>query len=79
MLPHRSVKGTMEYRGKQYRVVQSIDGNWKWLVSDLVGHTKSGTAASRPAAVKAAERAIDKALVPKKKRLRPPGSKVVAN
>jgi hypothetical protein len=27
----------------EYSVVQGIDGNWKWLVSDLVGHTKLGT------------------------------------
>jgi hypothetical protein len=71
--PHRSVKGCeMEYQGKRYNVVQGIDGNWKWLVDDLAGHTKSGTAPSRAAGIKAAERAIDKALAPKKVRLVPP-------
>ena len=69
----------MEYRGKQYGVLQGIDGNWKWSVAGLEGHTKSGTAPSRPAGVKAAERAIDKALLPKKKRLSSAGSGEAAN
>lgn len=56
----------MEYRGRQYRVAQGIDGNWKWLVSDLVGHKKSGTAPSCAAGAKAAERAIDKAVAHRK-------------
>jgi len=64
----------MEHRGKQYSSVQGIDTTWKWSVSSLVGYTKSGTAPSRPAGIKAAERAIDKALAPKKKRLVPPRS-----
>jgi hypothetical protein len=59
----------MEYRGKHYSVVQGIDGNWKWLISDLVGHTKSGSAPNRQAGIKATDRAIDKALAPKKRRL----------
>jgi hypothetical protein len=59
----------MEYRGKHYSVLQGIDGNWKWSVAGIEGHTKSGTAPSRPAGIKAAERA---ALAPKKKRLVPP-------
>ena len=54
----------MEYRAT-LNVVQGIDGNWKWLISDLVGHTKSGTAPSRPAGIKAAQTAIDKAVAPK--------------
>jgi hypothetical protein len=70
-LAHGSVKvRRMEYRGKQYSVVQGIDGNWKWLVSDLVGHTKSGKAENHAAGVKAAQHAIDKALAPKMERLR---------
>ena len=63
----------MEYRDKPFSVVQGIEGNWKWLVSDLVGHTKSGTAPSRLAGIKTAQRAIDKALAPKKQRLLRPG------
>jgi hypothetical protein len=35
-------------------------------------HTKSGKAPSHAAGIKAAERAIDKALAPKKKRLHRP-------
>jgi hypothetical protein len=77
--PYSSVKVQMEYQGKQFTVLQCIDGNWKWLVAGIEGHTKSGTASSRPAGVKAAERAIDKALAPKKKRLRAPGSGEAAN
>jgi hypothetical protein len=69
----------MEYRGKQHSVVQGIDGTWKWLISDLVGHTKSGSAPSRLAGIKATERAFDKALAPKKKHLRPPSSGETAN
>jgi hypothetical protein len=42
----------MEHRGKQYRVLQAIDGRWKWSV-ELGGHTKSGTTAGgREAAIK---------------------------
>jgi hypothetical protein len=52
---------------------RGIDGIWKWLFSDLVGHTKSGKAENHAAGVKAAQRAIDRALAPKKKRLVPPG------
>ena len=63
----------MEYRDKPFSVVQGIEGNWKWLVSDLVGHTKSGTAPSRLAGIKTAQRAIDKALAPKEQRLLRPG------
>jgi hypothetical protein len=45
---------------------------WKWSVPGLVGKTKSGTTPSHAAGVKAAQQAIDKALAPKKVRLRPP-------
>ena len=38
----------------------------------LVGQTKSGRAENHAAGVKAAQRAIDKALAPKKTRLIPP-------
>jgi hypothetical protein len=64
----------MEYRGKNYSAVQGLDGGtWKWSVADLDGHTRSGNAPSRPAGIKAAERAIDLALAPKKRRLAPLG------
>ena len=63
----------MEYRGKQYRVMLGIDSQWKWSVDGIEGYTKSGKAPSHATGVKAAERAIDKALAPKKKRLQRPG------
>jgi hypothetical protein len=64
---HGSVKVRgMEYRGKQYSVVQGRDTMWKWSVPALVGQTKSGNAENHAAGVKAAQQAIDKALAPKK-------------
>ena len=62
----------MDYRGKQYRVILGIDSQWKWSVDGIEGYTKSGTAPSYAAGIKAAESAIDKALAPKKKRLHRP-------
>jgi len=56
-----------------FSVVQGIEpGIWKWSV-DLDGHSKSGEAHARPAAIKAAERVIDRMLKPKKLRLDRPG------
>jgi hypothetical protein len=63
----------MEYRGEQYSVLQSLETMWKGSVEDLEGFTKSSFAPNRIAGIKAAERAIDKALAPKKRRLVPPG------
>jgi hypothetical protein len=63
---------SMEYRGKHYSVILTIGGKWKWS-AELEGQYRSGMAVSRPAGVKLAERAIDKALAPKKKRLQRPG------
>ena len=62
----------MEYRGQQYSVVQGLDSMWKWSVPGLVGQTKSGKVESHADGVKAAQRAIDKSLAPKKQRLRRP-------
>jgi hypothetical protein len=68
-----SHEGGMEHRGKQYSVVQAIDGEWKWSI-ELDGHAKSGvTAGGRQAAIRMAEREIEKATAPKKRRLVPPG------
>jgi hypothetical protein len=48
----RSVKVRgMEYRGKQYSVVQGLDTMWKWSVPALVGQTKSGKTENRAAGV----------------------------
>jgi hypothetical protein len=57
----------MEYRGKRYDIVQSIEpGKWMWTIY-LDGHTKSGTIShSRLEAIKKAEHEIDRALTPKK-------------
>ena len=63
----------MEYRGKEYSVVQGLNGSWKWYVV-LDGRTKSGKAPDRQAAIESAEKAIDRLLAPKpkkKQRLRP--------
>ena len=46
-----------------------IEFEWKWSVDGIEGFTKSGTAPSHAAGVKAAERAIDKALAPKRNAL----------
>jgi hypothetical protein len=62
----------MEYRGKLYSVVQQLDAMWKWSVPALVGQTKSGKKESHATGVKARQQAIDKALAPKKRRLRRP-------
>ena len=49
----------------------TIGGKWKWS-AEIEGQYRSGMAVSRPSGVKLAERAIDKALAPKKKRLQRP-------
>jgi hypothetical protein len=62
----------MKYRGIEYSVVQGIGRHvWKWSVSGTNVSAK-GQAASKSEAVAEAERAIDRALPPKKLRLVPP-------
>jgi hypothetical protein len=62
----------MEYRGKQYSVVQSIRHHtWKRSV-DVNGGVKSGKALSREVGIQVAERVIDRASATKKKRRVPP-------
>ena len=62
----------MEYRGTEYTVVQDIErGVWKWSAS-VAGVVLIGQAETRSGAVAAAEKAIDRALAPKKARLDPP-------
>jgi hypothetical protein len=51
----------MKYRSKQYSVVLSIGGKWKWSV-EIDGHTKSGSAPNRPAGIKLAEAEAGRAL-----------------
>ena len=60
----------MEHRGKPYSVVLSIGGKWKWTV-EIDGH-KSGFAASRPLGIARAKAEIDKAMPPKKLKLKRP-------
>jgi hypothetical protein len=45
----------MEYRGKQYSVILTIGGKWKWS-AEIEGQYRSGMVVSRPAGVKLAER-----------------------
>jgi hypothetical protein len=63
----------MEYRGKQYTVVQCIErSKWKWTVQLDEGTVKYGTAETRAAAMNSAVWLIDKALADKKIRPKPP-------
>ena len=63
----------MKYRDTEYTVVQGIERQvWKWSVSFDTGVSVSGQAAIKSEAVEKAERAIDRALAPKKLRLVPP-------
>ncbi len=64
----------MRYRDIEYSLVQGLGRHlWKWSasVADVV---ISGQAITKSEAIKEAERAIDRALAPKKLRLVPPGS-----
>jgi hypothetical protein len=64
----------MKYRGIEYSVVQGIGRHvWKWSVSLDTGVSVGGRTATKPEAVAEAERAIDRALAPKKLRPMPPG------
>jgi hypothetical protein len=67
----------MEYRGIEYTVVQGIErGVWPWSVS-VANLPIMGKAPTRPAAMAAAEHAINKALTPIKQRFRPPDDESV--
>lgn len=61
----------MEYREKYYVVFESrTSAGWDWAV-DLDARTvRGGHAATKQAAIQAAERLIDSALAPGKRRLR---------
>jgi hypothetical protein len=62
----------MKYRDVEYTVVQGIErGLWKWSAS-VAGVTLTGQAAIKSEAAAGAERAIDRALAPKKVRIVPP-------
>lgn len=62
----------MKYRDVEYTVVQGIErGLWKWSAS-VAGVALTGQAAIKSEAAAGAERAIDRALAPKKVRIVPP-------
>ncbi len=61
----------VEYRGKQYTIVQGVEpGTWKWTVRLDEKTARSGTDKTRAAAMSTVERLIDRALAPKK--VKPP-------
>jgi hypothetical protein len=53
LTPHGNVGGKVEYRGKQYSVILSIGGKWKWS-AEIEGHTRSGSHRPRAARVRSA-------------------------
>jgi hypothetical protein len=70
--PHPVAIG-MKHRGVEYTVVQGIGQHiWKWSVSLDASPPTNGQAATKAQAVSEAERAINRALAPKKLRLVPP-------
>src|ERR1700687_2913578 len=65
----------MEYRGVEYSIVQGVErGKWIWSLSFDTNTKNSEQASNKPAAAIEAERAIDRVLDPKKRRLVPPRS-----
>ncbi len=61
----------MEYRNKYFVVVRSrTSAGWEWAVDFDARTVRGGEAASKAAAIKAAERLIDSVLAPRKQRLR---------
>jgi hypothetical protein len=53
----------MKYRDVEYSIVQGVErGKWIWSLSLDTNVKHSGQADNKPAAVVAAERAIDRAL-----------------
>ncbi len=60
----------MEYRGVEYTLVQGIGRHlWKWTAM-IAGIKISGQSSTRDEAVADAEKAIDRTLAPKKRRLK---------
>jgi hypothetical protein len=67
----------MEYRGKQYSIVQGGDPeSWRWTVHLDEKTVKSGIAPSRATATIRIIWLIDNALAPLKRTLTPPSDKV---
>jgi hypothetical protein len=66
----------MKYRDIEYTVVQGLGRQlWKWSVSLGENASLKGQAANKSEAVAEAERAIDRALAPKKLRVVPRGDR----
>ena len=64
----------MEYRGKNYTIVQGGGADsWKWTVQLDARTFKSGQATTRASAITNAVWAIDEALAPRKADINPPG------
>jgi hypothetical protein len=64
---------SMKHRDIEYTLVQGIGRHvWKWSVAFDADHSASGQAMTKAEAVSEAERAIDRALDPRKLRLVPP-------
>ena len=60
----------MEYRNKSYVVVRSrTSAGWEWTVDVDARTVRGGRAASKQAAIKAAERLIDGVMAPGKRKL----------
>jgi hypothetical protein len=60
----------MEYRNKYYVVVRSrTSAGWNWAVDVDARTVRGGQAMSEEAAIKAAERLIDRVLAPTKLKL----------
>ena len=74
---NRRARSEMEYRGKQYTVVQGIGrDSWRWTVHLDEKTIKSGQATSRTAAMNSVVWLIDKALEPKKVNPDPPSGEL---
>jgi hypothetical protein len=70
-----SFNDNMKYRDIEYTVVQGLGRQlWKWSVS-VADVVIRGQAATKSEAVAEAERAIDRALAPKKLKLVPPADR----
>jgi hypothetical protein len=60
----------MEYRGIEYTLVQGIGRHvWKWTAT-IAGVKISGQGSTRDEAIADAEKAIDRAIAPRKRRLK---------
>ncbi|MBI5264443.1 MAG: hypothetical protein HY852_21820 [Bradyrhizobium sp.] len=59
-----------KYRGIEYSVIQGVQPrSWKWEIAVPEDGAKVGQSSSKLDAVRAAERAIERALAPGQKRL----------